>query len=185
MSLRANKGITLADTLIVVAIMAMFAAIALPSYTSSTKYQLDLAVEEIVSAIRFSRSEALRTGNVYGVNINRVTKQFTIYKTDLTTVPITQEFVAYHPINKNLYDYNLVSDLKFKNIEIANSTDPFLYTDSVRRNSLLFTASGLPVWIDSSSGAIHQLQEGNVQLTSGNRSQNLLVEPFSGRVTVQ
>ena len=144
-----NRGVTLADTLIVVAIMLLFAVIAFPSFTSNDKYQVDLATNEIVSAIRFARSEALRTGDIYGVDIDRTTKQITIYKADLASVPVGQEFIAYHPINKNLYDYNLSSDFNLTTVSIANSSEPFLFTDSVRRKSLLFDANGTPIWFNS------------------------------------
>ncbi len=180
-----NRGVTLTDTMLAVAIMAMFAVIAFPSFTSSEKYQLDLAVQEIRAAIGFARNEALRTGDVYGVDIDRTTNQFTIYKADLTATPVAQEFIAYHPINKNLYDYNLNTDFNLSNIKITNTTEPFLFTDSVRRNSLLFTGNGNPVWIDSSSGAIRQLVSGSLRLAINSRINNLNIEPYSGRVTMQ
>ena len=183
MNLHRHKGITLADTLIAVAIMSMFAVIAFPSFTSSEKYQLDLATQEIISAIRFARSEALRTGESYGIDIDRTTKQITIYKADLTAIPVGQEFVAYHPINKNPYDYNLDTDFNLTTVSISNSTDPFLFTDSVARKSLLFDASGTPIWFNSSTGSTYQLVSGVVQLTKGMHTQNVNVQPFSGRIT--
>jgi prepilin-type N-terminal cleavage/methylation domain-containing protein len=180
-----NKGVTLAETMIVVAITAMFAVIAFPSFSSSGKYQLDLASQELSAGIRFARNEALRTGEVYGIDINRSTTQFTIYKADLSVNPVGQEFLVYHPINKNLYTYNLKNDFNLQNISIANATEPFLFTDSVRRKSLLFTANGIPVWIDSNSGEMYQLQSGNIQLAYSAHNQNISVEPFSGRVLKQ
>ena len=180
-----NRGITLADTLIAVAIMSMFAAIAFPSFTSSGKYQLDLAKNEVVAAIRFARSEAMRTGEIYGVDIDRATKQITIYKADLTAVPIAQEFIAHHPVNKNQYDYSFDSDLNIKNVNIINTTEPFLFSDSVRRKSLLFDAKGTPIWFDSNTSSIFQLSSASVELSLGGQSQTVNVQPFNGRVFVQ
>ncbi len=184
MNSQAEKGVTLADTMIVVAIISVFAVIVAPSFSSSSKYELDFAVREISAAIRFARSEALRTGDVYGVDINQTTNQLTIYKADLSAIPVAQEFVAYHPINKDLYDYNLSNDFNLSDINISNLNDPFLYTDSLRRKSLLFTAHGSPVWIDSNSGAIHQLQNGVIQVNAKSHSQSINIEPFNGRVTI-
>ena len=180
-----SKGITLADTLIAVAIMAMFAAIAFPSFTSSGKYQLDLAKNEVVAAIRFARSEAIRTGETYGIDIDRTTKQITIYKADLTAIPVGQEVIAYHPINKNPYDYNLNTDFNLINVSIVNTTEPFLFTDSVRRKSLLFDKNGAPVWFDSSTGSTYQLSSATVELTKGSHEQIVSVQPYNGRVTIQ
>ena len=178
-----DKGITLADTMIVVAIISVFAVIAFPLYSSSSKYEVDMAAQEVSAAIQFTRSEALRTGDVYGIDINRATNQLTIYKADLSANPVAQEFIVYHPINKNLYNYKLSDDFKFSNIEISNTNDPFLFSDSIRRSTLLFTAQGVPVWIDTNSGAIHQLQSGIVSINSKSHSINVNVTPYSGRVT--
>lgn len=171
--------------IIVVTIIAVFAVIAFPSFTSNDKYQLDLAAQEITSAIRFARSEALRTGETYGVDIDRTTKQITIYKVDLAAIPVGQEFIAYHPINKNLYDYNLDVDFNLTHVNITNTTEPFLYTDTVRRKSLLFDANGAPIWFDSSSSSTFQLSSGEIELTKGIRTQKVGVQPFNGRVHTQ
>ncbi|QMU60511.1 MAG: hypothetical protein GKR92_01875 [Gammaproteobacteria bacterium] len=185
MKSQGSKGFTLLDTMIVVSIMATFAVMALPSFTSNDTYQLDLAKNEIVAAIRFARSEALRTGETYGVDINRASKQITIYKADLTVIPVGQEFIAYHPINKNPYDYNLNTDFNLINVSIVNSTEPFLFTDSVRRKSLLFDANGTPVWFDSNTGTTYQLNNGVVELAKGVHTYNVSVQPYNGRVTSQ
>ncbi len=183
MNSQENKGLSLAETMVVIAIISIVAVIAIPSFSSNNKYDLDLAVGEISAAIRFARNEALRTGDVYGVEINQTTNQLTIYKADLSAIPVAQEFIAYHPINKDLYDYSLNDDLKLSNINISNTSDPFLYSDSVRRKSLLFTSNGTPVWIDTTSGATHQLQSGVVQVGSNSQSTGINVAPFNGRVS--
>ena len=185
MSSHGSRGFTLLDTIIVVSIVAAFAVMAFPSFTSNDTYQLDLAKNEVVSAIRFARSEALRTGKIFGVDIDRSSKQITIYKADLTVTPVGQEFIAYHPINKNPYDYNLNTDFNLINVSIVNTTEPFLFTDSVRRKSLLFDKNGVPVWLDSGSGSTYQLSSAAVELTIGAHKQVVSVQPYNGRVTVQ
>lgn len=179
------KGVTLLDTIVVVSIIAVFAVIAFPSFTSNDTYQLDLAKNEIVAAIRFARSEALRTADTYGVDIDRATKQITIYKADLSSIPVGQEFIVYHPINKNLYDYNLNTDFNLLNVSIANTTDPFLFADSVRRKSLLFDKNGTPIWFDSGTGSTFQLISATVELTKGSHEQFVSVQSYNGRVTTQ
>lgn len=179
------KGFTLLDTMIVVSIMATFAVMALPSFTSNDSYQLDLAKAEIVTAIRFARSEALRSGETYGVDIDRASKQITVYKADLNTTPVGQESIAYHPINKNSYNYNLDTDFNLVNIDIINATDPFLFTDSVRRKSLLFDKNGIPIWFNSNTGTTYQLSSATIKLVNGNHERDVFVHPYNGRVTVQ
>jgi len=185
MNSQTYKGVTLLDTIIVVSIIAVFAVLAFPSFTSNDTYQLDLAKNEVVAAFRFARGEALRTGDTYGVDIDRTTKQITIYKADLAAIPVGQEFIAYHPINKNLYNYNLNTDFNLLNVRIANTTDLFLFTDSVRRKSLLFDGNGTPIWFDSSTGSTFQLSSAAVELTKGAHVQVVSVQPYNGRVTTQ
>ena len=180
-----DRGFTLLDTMVVVAIMATFAVIAFPSFTSSEKYNLDLAKNEVVASLRFARSEAMRTGDTYGVDVNRSTKQITVYKADLSAVPVGHDFIANHPINKNHYDYNLATDLNISSLRIANTNDPFLFTDSTRRGSLLFNHNGMPIWFESSTGSTHQLSSGSIELALGIHEEVITVQPFSGKVTIQ
>lgn len=179
------KGTTLYNLIIVVTIISIFSVIAIPSFTSNDKYQLDLASEQIVFAIRFARSEALRTGDVYGVDIDRSTKQIKVYKADLVANPVVPDFIAYHPINKNGYSYYFDTDLNLASISISNTTDPFLFSDTVRRKSLLFDANGTPIWFDSSTGSTFQLSSGVVELSKGGSTSTVNVQPLNGRVIVQ
>ena len=44
------------------------AAVAIPDISTTNPNRLDLAAEEIAQAIRFARSESLRTGEIHGVH---------------------------------------------------------------------------------------------------------------------
>lgn len=179
------QGVTLLEITIVVFILALFAVLALPSFTSADKYQIDLAKSEIVEAIRFARSKAMHTGDVYGVNVGRSVNNFTVFKANIEQNPVGLEFIALHPINKELYSYNINSDFNLSHISISNAVEPFLYTDGVRRKTLLFSAAGIPVWIDVGAGVTYQLSSGTVEITKGTRTEVVSVQPYSGRVTVQ
>ncbi len=185
MDAKSMKGTTLINMMIAVSIVSLLSLIAIPSFTSNKKYQLDQATQEIAFAIRFARTEAMRTGSAYGIDIDRTSKQFTVYKANLATNPVGQEFIAYHPINKNQYDYNIASDYNLLNIEFDNTSDPFLYTDSVRRKSLLFDANGIPIWIDTGSGNTFQLDVASIDLSCDTHTQSVIVQPYTGRVLVQ
>ena len=58
-----SRGVTLPELLIVLTILGVAAAVAIPSLSSSNPQTLDLAAEEFANAMRFARSEALRTAN--------------------------------------------------------------------------------------------------------------------------
>ena len=183
--LKIQRGITFIDIMIVVTIISIVSLLAIPSFSPSEKYRLNIASQEIIFAIRFARTEAIRTGQIYAVDVDITTKQVTVYKADLNVNPVGQEFVAYHPINKNRYDYNFNSDLNLSNIIFENSSDPFLFADSVKRKTLLFDNKGIPFWMDVSTGKSAQLLAASIDLSIGDYNQSILVHPYSGRVTVQ
>ncbi|MFK8026608.1 MAG: Tfp pilus assembly protein FimT/FimU [Gammaproteobacteria bacterium] len=176
------KGTTLIGMAVAVSIISLFAIIALPSFTSSESYQIDRAAYGVIQALRFAQSEAKRTGEMYGIDINRATTQVTVYKVNISTNPVSQEFIATHPIDKNQYDYNIGNLLNLPNLTISNTEDIFLYKDSIRRNSLLFDDRGSPVWFDASTSKIVHLDNASIILNLGNQSQSVIIDPYSGRV---
>ena len=178
-------GVTLINLMITVSILSLISLVALPVFKTDEKYLLERVAAEIAFAVRFARSESQRTGAVYGVDIDRVNGRVSVYKADLTANPVGQEFVAFHPLNKDLYDYSLVPNSSPSTVKITNSEDPFLFTDTVRRKSLLFDANGIPIWIDSSTGNSVQLSNADIQISNGQDNQSIQVQPFTGRVTAQ
>ena len=183
MDMKKHLGTTLVGMAVAVSVIAIMATIAFPSFTSSDKYQLDRAINEIVIAIRFAQSEARRTGELYGIDIDRTTKQVTVYKVNIGSNPVSQEFVVNHPVTKKQYDFNIVSDLGLSNIVITNSVDPFLFQDTVRRKSLFFDKMGSPVWFDANTSKSIQLSDASIIMSLGTYTKSVSVSPYSGRVT--
>lgn len=183
--IKTMPGMTLIDVIIAVAIMSLVAVIAIPSFNSNQKYRLELAVNEVVHAIRFARSESMRTGDIYGVDIDRSNTQITIYKANITTNPVGQEFIAYHPINKDLYDYNLANDFNLPDIAVDNPVAIFLFADTQRRDSLLFDKNGTPVWFNVGSNATTQLSEAAISLSLAGLKQSIVIQPYNGRILIQ
>ena len=58
---RLCRGVTLAEMLVVVALIALGAAVAIPSASPVIAVTNDLATSEVIRAIRFTQREALRT----------------------------------------------------------------------------------------------------------------------------
>ncbi|MFK7794524.1 MAG: prepilin-type N-terminal cleavage/methylation domain-containing protein [Gammaproteobacteria bacterium] len=178
-------GVTLVELIVVVSILSLLTLIAIPSSTTKDSYQLDLAINEISYAIRYARTEAIRSNNVYGVDIDQSSQQITVYKANLSTNPASMEFIVLHPVNKQPYDYNLVADLNLANVQIDDSLLPFLYKDGARRKSLLFDGKGIPLWIETSTNTQSLLSSSNISLQLGSAKKSILVEPYHGRVTIQ
>lgn len=180
-----QAGYTLTELVVVAAILGLIAAIAVPDMSSAPDAKLRLAAEDVAGAIRYARSEALRTGEGHGLTISQATQKVTVKKYDLTTAPISTLYTLTHPIDKQPYDFNVNTRSTTQGVTISNSQDVFNYTDLGRRRSLIFDATGTPKWIVGSGPTTYLLADGTVELSLGNKQLFVSVAPITGRVTVQ
>jgi len=138
-----------------------------------------------MQAIRMARSESLRTGEMHGLTISQDTQVIEVKKYDLTTAPITTEFTLYHPLEKQVYEFNVEEEPLTAGVTISNTQDAFLFSDNLRRKSVLFDRTGAPVWFFGSTDEIFPLTDGSVQLSYGNDTRTIKISPFTGRVALQ
>ena len=185
MKAKEERGYTLLELVIVVAVLAIVAAIAIPSFSPASDQKLRLAAEEVASAIRFARSEAIRTGEGHGLTISQATQKVTVKQYDISSAPISTLGTLIHPIDKQPYDFNVNTSTTTKGVTISNSSDVFNYGSEGRRRSLLFDAQGTPIWIVGSDPTRHLLVDGTVELSYGSQQQFVHVAQITGRVTVQ
>lgn len=180
-----RQGHTLVEMLIVVTIVGLVATLAMPSLSSNDVAKLDAATGEVVDAIRFARSEAIRTGEGHGLTVSQDTQRVTVKQYDISVAPIITLATVTHPISKQAYDFNVNTGAGTQGVTISNSSDVFDYGSPGRRRSLLFDASGTPIWIIGSSPTRYLLVDGTVELSYSGRTRDVRVAPVTGRVTVQ
>lgn len=176
---------TLLEMLIAVTIIALVATVALPSLSTGDAKKVDLAANEVATAIRFARSEAIRTGEGHGLTVSQATQKVTVKKYDLTTAPISEMNILTHPINKHPYDFNVNTSPSSKGVTISNVEDVFDYTDLGRRRSLIFDGSGTPKWIVGAGPTTYLLGDGTIELSYKKHQRRVSVAPVTGRVTVR
>lgn len=179
-----SRGYTLLELAVVVAIVALLAAVAMPGLGPAEDEKLDLAAVYVAEAIRHARSEALRTGEGHGLTISQATQQVTVERYDLTTDPISTLFILTHPIDKQPYDFNVNTTPATSGVSISNSQDVFDYTGLGRRSSLVFDANGTPLWVDTGP-TTHLLNDATVELSYGNSQRLVRVATPTGRVNIQ
>ena len=102
-----SHGVTLVELLVVITILGVVAVVAIPNFSSSNPQTLDLAAEEFANAMRFARSEAIRTGEPRGFRQRSDTKRIRVFRPDTGTAPWTLNYDVYHPLTKQLYDIKL------------------------------------------------------------------------------
>ncbi len=102
-----HNGYTLVEMLIVVALLAMIAAIAVPSVTPAEHQRLGLAASAVADAFRFAREESRRTGVVHGVTADLSNNQIRVFRLDEGPNPNDKVFDVRHPISTQLYFFGM------------------------------------------------------------------------------
>jgi prepilin-type N-terminal cleavage/methylation domain-containing protein len=179
-----SHGVTLVELLVVVSILGVVALAAIPDFRSADPARLDLAAGEIAEAIRYARSEALRTGEVHGIEISQNTQRVVVYRADLAATPVGMASILSHPVARQPFDFEVDTHPATSGVTIINAQDPFLYATG-RRKNLLFDATGVPIWIVNATGTTYVLQDGLVELGYRNGKRSVRVAPITGRVTVK
>jgi type II secretory pathway pseudopilin PulG len=183
---RRSRGVSLLEALIFVAVVGLVAVVALPNFTSSSAGQVELAASEIAEALRFARAESMRTGDVFGVTVDKDTERLIVFKVKMNPLPVAPEFTIYHPIRKQLWDVSFGSNLSTRSVDVANASGPFEYVGLAAQPTVLFNARGRPFGVDTASGQTYRLANSTaVSLTSaGNDAALLRLDPMNGRVVV-
>ena len=175
-----ERGFSFAELLAVVTILGVVAAVAIPDLSTSDPTRLDLAADEIAQAMRYARSEAIRSGEPHGFRLKSNVKRIRVFRPDISTSPWTLKYDVYHPVSKQLYDIEL-------------DTHPFARADNLSHNrvyrgtcdtkaNVYFDRSGIPRCADPETVLLQQF---DVTLTLGSHTRVVSLHGLSGRVTVQ
>ncbi len=173
-------GYTLTELVIVVTIMGIIAAIAVPATSSNPDKSLDLAAQEFAAAMRFARSESIRTGEPHGFRQQSTAKRIRVFTLDQDTSPATLVYDVYHPINKQLYEF----DVNLQSLATADSlsrTAVFRGTCNQHGN-IYFDGNGTPWCVDPGTTLVDRFE---VEMVSGVHRLTVELDPITGRVTVQ
>lgn len=89
--------------MIVVFIIAILAAVALPSLRSADPEHLRYAVSEVTSALVFARDRARATGTPHGVRFYEDTETLKVFRMSGAPGTYAEVYDVRHPLDKNLY----------------------------------------------------------------------------------
>ena len=175
-----QRGYSLLELLAVVIILGIAAAVAIPGISTVDPDGLDIAAEEIAQAMRYARSEAIRTGDPRGFRQNSSNRRIRVFRPDTITSPWTLTYDVYHPVSKKLYDIEL-------------DAHPFTAVSSVSHNRVYRGVCNTPANVYFDNGGVPRcadpetvlLDQYDVTLTMGGHSRTVTLHGITGRVTVQ
>ncbi len=175
-------GLSLLELTIVISILALTAAIALPKLSSTDPLQLNKASSELAEAIRFARSEAIRTGERRGIRYFSSSNKFSIYRVFyIFSFPIPIYDIR-HPVDKNLYTLTYADNGNQGPVRIQSVTLNYGGSGS-DKEYISFDKHGTPGYL---SGSTYQMLDiASIVLSYGSQTRIINVSPMTGRVTVQ
>jgi len=177
------KGFTLLELLIVITILGIAALVAIPHLISTGTKKLEVAADEVVMALRYAKSQAIRTGKPHGVRITAADNHVRVFELDMSNPPIdsADEITLRHPHDKKFYDLAINTDIETSGTGISISDFRF-GGNPTPYESVVFNAKGTPIRI-ASDGATSLMDQGEVRLNQGGTISIVQVDAVTGRVT--
>ena len=179
-SVTRQDGYTLTELVVVICLLALLVALAQPGASPSERERLELAAGEFAAAIRFARSESIRTGEPHGFRFLTNQHRIRVYRTDPSGTPWTWIWDVYHPIEKGLYDYTLPP-------ELAVAPQPVVHTPIYRgicdrQGAIYFDSNGTPRCLEPETVLLESYR---LDFTGGQAAAAVTLDGITGRVTVQ
>lgn len=178
--LKRQAGYSLVEILVVVFILGIMAAVAVPNLSSTDPSKLDLAAQEFADAMRYARSEAVRLGQPRGFRQQSVQKRIRVFRPDTATTPWALIYDVYHPVSKKLYDIELDKH-PFAKVDSVTATREYEGVCNTKGN-VYFDSNGIPRCVDPETALLDRFE---VTLTLDNHSRVVALDSITGQVSIQ
>lgn len=152
-----RRGNTLVELMAVASILSVLAAIVLLRPDSGQDQQLESAAQELVAAVSFARSEAMRTGDAIGVHIEPSAARVRLFRIDPGATPSgpsgpTTNGVVYdvrNPFTGHLYTIDLADSALRPDLELTANL--FFAGACTQASLILFEGDATPRCTDPTS----------------------------------
>lgn len=180
---RRQAGVTLAEMMVVAAVLALGAAVAIPSASPLAGISTDAATAEIARAIRFAQREAIRTGAWHTVKIDTATQTLRVYRltatgTEDTTIPVL------HPIDKRPYALAFNTGSGPARASVTFVDFDYEGGGNTNLNVLSFGPDGTPALLTGTKDKdIKAITQGQVSIRTGTNQRSLAIDTVTGRIS--
>lgn len=178
-----QAGLSLVETVIVVAILALTAMVALPTLSTPTPARLDVVAAQVAEAMRFARDESMRLGTPYGMDQVAAGRRIQVFRVDTATTPWSAVFDVYHPVTKKPYHLRFTEpNHPLVAIDSLNRSASYRGTCLSTRERYYFDAQGTPWCLDPKNVLLDWYK---VSLTVNGQTRTVTLHGITGRVTVE
>lgn len=163
---------TLVEVLIVLVIIGIIAAIAVPMYSSAASVQLKTAANMITSDLEYAKSMAISTGQTYQIVFDTAAESYSIKVKDING---NYQLIA-HPVHVGInYIVNFASDIRLNKVDIVSTTFGV-------GNTIMFNYLGTPL-----DGGGASLNNGSIflRVSADGSTMTVKIEPVTGYVTIE
>jgi len=170
MKTRPGSGFTLIEMMIVIVILGIAAAVAVPMMSSAASMQIRSAANMIAADLEYAKSMAISRGQVYWVVFDTANESYTIQDVNDTTIA--------HPIKKGTnYSVDFANDGRLDRVDISS------VTLSPAGHRIGFDYLGSP-YSRASGTTVNNLNAGTITLQAGSMTKTITVEPVTGFISV-
>lgn len=160
-----RHGFTMIELLIVMAILAIAAALAVPMVSSAGSMQLRSAATMVAADLEYAKSMSISRGQRYAVVFDGMNETYRVTDESGTTIG--------HPVKKGFpYIVDFRADSRLSQVDIVDAVFDGAATVS-------FNYLGSPL-----NGAGTDLNSGVVTLQAGGVTRSVSVEPVTGYISV-
>ena len=154
--------------MIVIVIIGVAAAIAVPMISSAASMQLRAAANMVAADLEYAKSMAISRGQYYSVVFDKAAETYQIEDQNGDVVA--------HPVKMGFnYVVNFQDDSRLKQVDIVDAD--FDTASAVTFDYLGSPSSGTP-------GSLSPLNSGSVTLEAGSSTKTVNVEPVTGFISI-
>ena len=173
-------GYTLVELIITITVIAVIAAIAVPAFSSNSDKRLQEVAAEFAAAMRFARSESMRTGEPHGFRFLTNQYRIRVISADALATPWTYVFDVYHPVDKQLYDYAFPPELQGAGAPVSHTP---VYRGTCNSQGVIYFDANGTAWCLEPETVL--LDAYRLDITVGTSQATVNLDGITGRVTVQ